>query len=916
MKKILFLSPTGGYAGIDVCLDNLVTNLDQNQYEITVVFPNSAFLFEKFNNRGIKCYELPLKWWFPVGFSGQDLFNIFQEMLPNIKSLISIIKKEKIELVFSNTTVSLDGCIASAVCQVPHIFFMHAMFVDNIYTNMLPQTKEMLYRFMGSISSNIVCCSNTLKQKMLPYASNAICISNGIDIHKFEFMQKSICTDSKSILNIVSIGHFNKNKQQDFVIEALNIISKNAPALIQKIHYTAIGPGEKLYQDTLKSLVNKYDLNQYVTFKGFEDNVAECMQSYNLYINSSITETLPLSIMEAMACGLPVVATPTDGSKLIIEEGVSGLICETPEEMAEILCRFIKDDSLLKNMSLNARKRIENFFSVERYVKDFSKLFDSVLNCSELINENFYNNIADLYATLTLDAKLINSSLNILVVYPPEAMATFVIVAKNPLEYLKKTENISIKYKDLAEVKSEDIQSSDIVYCIRYYHEAAHNLLNRTHQEGKPFIWYIDDNYNAITFKDGTPLHQSMRNYQYEYMFENSDYVIVNNIKIYQLGKELTEKIECLPTYQIVTHSEYQKRKPENIIRFGFMGTLNRDGDFDFVVIAINKILEKYKNRVEVEFIGYYPSNLKQTDQIHHFEFVKDYDEFRAFFESREWDFALAPLSDTQFNRSKTNNKYREYSSFSIPAIYSKISTYENCVIDKENGILVENNSSDWFHAIDLLIEDSGLRKKIGANAKQDILDNYGISKFAEPLFDIFKILLHEFNTNLQQQCTVTKTLREAKDPFPSSRRFFLYKNLIHMDASNALKQLNPTAYTLLSAYISSFNKKKIVLSDIVPYQTYCEYQIEGNGNNINFILAGDSNAFCIIEIVEKGTIVFNGLVSVNSWMVNTISLGNIRGKLYMRFQSQGPDNIFRVIEIIERKALFFGKRRLCGWIS
>lgn len=747
--KILIISPTGGYAGIDVCLDNLISNIDKSKFEIVVIFPNDAFLHDKFENLGVKCYSLPLKWWFHINVSNMELLSLIYDNFDNIIAIKRIIIDEKVDMVLSNTTVSLDGCIASALCETPHLFFMHAKFVDNIYKHLLPQTKKMIYKLMGYMSSEIVCCSETLCNSMKEYTENVSYINNGIDTHKFPFSIKSL--KESSSLNILMAGHFNANKQHDFVLKALKNIKDHNPQFLSKIHYTGIGTAEKEYLMHLSALVQEYGLEQNVSFEEFSDNMPKKLTNYNLYVNSSVTETLPLSVMEAMSSGLPVVATPTDGAKLIIENGISGFICETPEKMASCFCNLLEDPALLPQLSMEARKRIENKFSIDNFVQKFEALFERVIMSSNR-KENMYKNIQDIFSSLIYSQKIIN----ILVVYPQAAAPTFMIAAKKPLEYLATIHNINYICKDLPEVTEQDITDNDLIFCIRYYHDAAHKLLEKAHQSQKGVIWYIDDNYNALVVNGKEIVHKQNHNSLYEYMFKKSDYVIVNNQQIYELGKQFTRNIAFLPVYQDITRSQYISNKPNSVVRFGFMGTLNRDGDFTCVVTALERILEKYGELIEVEFIGYYPSGLTRRKNIRHFDFINDYNAFRNFFESREWDFALAPLNDTQFNRSKTNNKYREYSSYAIPAIYSNVSTYSGCITNYVNGIIINNSVDEWYKAIEELITSKELRKKLGESALKDIQINYNIINYAKPLFDIFVKVASESNNIIQMDAMLS----------------------------------------------------------------------------------------------------------------------------------------------------------------
>lgn len=54
----------------------------------------------------------------------------------------------------------------------------------------------------------------------------------------------------------------------------------------------------------------------------------------------------------------------------------------------------------------------------------------------------------------------------------------------------------------------------------------------------------------------------------------------------------------------------------------------------------------------------------------------------------------------------------------------------------------------------------------------------------------------------------------------------------------------------------------------------------------------------------------------MKNWAINTIPLGNIRGNINIRFQAKGPNDIIHIIEIVERKFIFIGRKKLCGWIS
>lgn len=754
MKNILFISPTGGYAGIDVCLEGLVYGIDKSKFNPIVVFPTESKLKSEFEHRNIKCYSLPLNWWFPIGFSGNDIMHVLPTMRDKVDPLVHIINDNNIDIVFSNTSVNLDGMIAASICNKPHVFFLHAKFVDNIYTTMDKETKAFIYQLMGKMSDTIVCCSQFLNEFILNYSENSICIYNGVDTDKFSFKKRSFV--SSDMLSMICVGHYNANKQQDFVLKALKHLKDINLDIYKKVKFTMVGPGEPGYINKLKDMVLDFGIKEQVSFEDFRDDISEYINSFIVYINSSITENLPISVIEAMSNGMPVLATPNDGTMQLVVNEETGYISKTPLEMAKRIIDIFNNPDLIEKMSTNSRKRVCENFSLEKYIANFEELFDSIKPIDK--EDNFVHNFYESLVGYSLN-KL--PRIDVLVIYPKAAMATFYIAAKNPLDYLEKLGKVRYKYVSEEEFKNDLIDECDIVYCIRYYHEFAYNALQYTQNSGRKFVWFIDDNYFALNFKNGNVIHEKTHNILFQKMFEDSDAVIVNSDELYHVGNVIKSKIFRLPTYQLLADDiQVEFSKPKDVIRFGFMGTLKRDDDFACVVKAILKIQQIYNDKIEIDFIGYYPEELKDLKNVNIFDFMVDYNEFRKFFKERDWDFGIAPLRDTNFNKSKTNNKYREYSALRIPGVFSNIKTYNTCIKNGINGLLVDNDDMSWFNAIERMINDESLRFTIAENAHNDILENYSIDRFAKPLMKIFSNLRYE---NIIQPTLKSRTFKQSR---------------------------------------------------------------------------------------------------------------------------------------------------------
>lgn len=908
MINVLFFSPTGGNAGVDVCLDNLVSNLDQQTFHPVVIFPKNAFLLAKFQKMGIRCYELPLKWWFPIGVKGCDLASRVVEMRDNIDAICDIIQIERIDLILSNSIVSLDACIAGLLCKVKHIFFMHAAFVDNIYTEMSHKTKGQIYRFMASASSEIICCSNVLADEMRSIYDNICAINNGIDIHKYTYYPKQL--DDGNI-NMVSFGHFNENKQQKFVLDALRTLKSKNQEVYSHTFYTAIGPAEQQYLSLLKRLVEDYGIGDHVTFESFEEDIQRRMHDYNLYVNSSITETMPLSVMEAMSSGLPVICTHNNGNMQIVRDGIDGVFCNTPEEMADNIVSLCGNPDRITEMSISARQRIEEMFSLERYVKEFELRFRECYANAYRVDEQFRSIVEKVYSVFAEDG--IAKKPRVLAVYDRQAVATYAIAAKKPLEFMSNLGLVDAKGVEISSLSDREIEDTDVVFLMRFYTPDAVKLTERFHEMGKAVVWYIDDNYLGDSGEtlDTNPLIRS-----YLSMFEVSDCVVVNNRVLFDIGKKRNDKTFLLPTYQYLSKHDFAHQKPMGVTRFGFMGTLGRDADFLEVEKAIEQVIEEFADQVEVEFIGYCPDYLKQYKNVQHFEFIFDYTKFRNFFESREWDFAIAPLANTQFNRSKTNNKYREYASFAIPAVFSNISTYTACVQDDVNGLVVENECGDWYRAICRMIKDPSLRERLGRNAYKDVAENYKLEFYADPLYHVIRIAMRQQESTIENanssiavcpsRAFTTETQKTLRP-----QCFFRYRT----EARSALRYIAPMYYNNCLAFIPGIEKKKIHISEVIPTEGYFEYTLQGYGNNINLFLISDAAASCYIEIVENQKIIYGETRLIKGWASQTLHICALNGPIQIRLKCISTTDIVHTIEY-SGKWSPFKKPNLLAWIS
>jgi len=167
----------------------------------------------------------------------------------------------------------------------------------------------------------------------------------------------------------------------------------------------------------------------------------------------------------------------------------------------------------------------------------------------------------------------------------------------------------------------------------------------------------------------------------------------------------------------------------DSLIRIGYMGTLTHAHDLQIVVEPLRKLLFRYADRVRFEILGVSSGQ----DQIKRMfgpvvKFLEPaggarYERFSHWLRANvHWDIGLAPLSARSFNRYKSDIKYLDYGVMGIPGIFSNVGPYPATVRSGVNGMVVENDVEEWYRAMEALVLDEDLRRRLAACAYEHVV--------------------------------------------------------------------------------------------------------------------------------------------------------------------------------------------------
>lgn len=206
-------------------------------------------------------------------------------------------------------------------------------------------------------------------------------IRNGIDTERFA---PGRATDIPGLPAWVegtrvigTVGRLDRVKGFDHLLEAMaNLVKrKNRPP----VHLIILGGGPE--HARLAQRVVELELSGYVTLVGQRDDADLWLRHFDVYVCSSIAEGIALTVLEAMASALPVVATAVGGNPELVADGETGLLvpARRPEALADALARVLADPERAQSMGEAARRRVQEHFSVESMVDGYGSLYDALL---------------------------------------------------------------------------------------------------------------------------------------------------------------------------------------------------------------------------------------------------------------------------------------------------------------------------------------------------------------------------------------------------------------------------------------------------------------------------------------------------------------------------------------------------------
>jgi glycosyltransferase involved in cell wall biosynthesis len=357
MKVLYILSTYNVYGGTPK------KTLDLMQYfkeqSVLYVYENSFNEFKQnFINTGGKIYE---------GFFGRNIFG-------HTKELLKIIDEEKIDIV--QTQFSFGETLGFIIKLLRPEIKLIIAFVGTFKPNLIKS--QFLSIYYRKVDLFVFISEYVRNEKLKQYPS--------IAKHRFKIIyngtEKRNDTSKDHIkmkrYSILTIAGLIELKNIQVLINALNILYNIQG--VNNIYLYVVGDGP--LRSELELLIKKYSLQENVFLLGYVYNIGNLLDNCDVFVFPSYAEGFGIAVLEAMISEKPIIVSNAGALTELIENDVSGLVVDPfhAEKWADAIIYLINNLGIARNLAVNAKRRAEELFSIDRFCKNYETLYNNLMD--------------------------------------------------------------------------------------------------------------------------------------------------------------------------------------------------------------------------------------------------------------------------------------------------------------------------------------------------------------------------------------------------------------------------------------------------------------------------------------------------------------------------------------------------------
>lgn len=353
MKKVLLVIPSLEQGGGQKFVMDLAKGIDRTRFQVRVLvyYKKSNSVFDKFaEENGIDTVYLDKK----VGLD----FKFFKQVKKAVKEynpdiihtnldcflyLFPVYRKEQLKLHTIHTLADKENVGMQKITR----FIAYKIF------------KVTPVGISETVSKSIQDVHN-IKADEIPIVYNAV------DCKRYDLPKQK-----DGNMNLVSVGTIYYVKNYSFLVECFSEICKKT----DNVHLTILGDG--VLRSELENQISSLGLNEKVTITGVVGDVENYLAKADIYVASSVFEGLPISMLEAMSAGLPIISTNVGGVSDIVKNGENGILVESGDKDGYIaaLSELISNEEERMKMSERSKELSVNY-DIKNMVEGYERIYE------------------------------------------------------------------------------------------------------------------------------------------------------------------------------------------------------------------------------------------------------------------------------------------------------------------------------------------------------------------------------------------------------------------------------------------------------------------------------------------------------------------------------------------------------------
>jgi glycosyltransferase involved in cell wall biosynthesis len=372
-KNILFVHPTIYLNGVTRELADLINHLDRSRFRAFLAVPPSSALE--------KLIEVPevVTEHFAMTNLGRHPARLARYLTTHRSQSLAIARfatRIQADVIFGNTILAMWALRAAKLAGRPCVMHIHEG---------APSFPSFLYRHwvrrVGRQADKVLVVSKEIAAAFQAYASKVECVFNGIDLECFRgpLPKRRRPSQKGTDYHLLSVSHLMEGKGQHELVSRL-------PAIIQKCpgaHITFVGgtndvPRNEEYFERLRRMASRLGVEDRVDFAGPQRDLKKWFERCDTFVNTSPYETFGLTLVEALAAGVPVVSRQVGIVQELINQRTPGLyvILESWDELPAVLEQIDADGY---EDYRTGREQVLESYEIGRHVERIEKLLEQVI---------------------------------------------------------------------------------------------------------------------------------------------------------------------------------------------------------------------------------------------------------------------------------------------------------------------------------------------------------------------------------------------------------------------------------------------------------------------------------------------------------------------------------------------------------